>query len=55
MKQQKCAEYQYFTAVLLFTWSLLLENCDGFLEETGFFRLKRKKLEKIWKGLKMDE
>ena len=48
-QQQKCTEYQYFAIVLLFTCSLLLGNCDGFLEEIGFFHLKRKKLEKIWK------
>ena len=48
-QQQSCAEYQYFTVALL-PWI-----CDGLLEEIGFFHLKRKKLEKIWISLKMDE
>ena len=54
-QQQSCAEYQYFTVSLLLTYSLLPGNCDGLLEEIGFFRLKWKKLEKICKSLKMDE
>ena len=29
--------------------------CSALLEEIGFFHLKQKKLEKLWKSLKMDE
>ena len=36
---------QYFAVALLFTSSLLSGNCDGNLEEIGFFHLKWKELD----------